>query len=251
MTRSGKEVPLPEGHAVCPRAPGVRYQRLAAAGPALVLIAAKALSIELQDLLLATLEAVCAVVNHWAVFPLARPLSYIHNRSRFQLTNDEFASLVLKAHALGKPFVKLRFLALQRRYLLAHRKQLLTDRLQALALGQELLCRVVLATGDVDAGLHERECSVDLIEKLLHGGTSLVWWLDDDTDQHTEEHCPRQSRPRGWGRAKRAAHALADAESFGVAACRAYRAGDARRAAALARIAARAVHAAGTERDAA
>ena len=50
---------------------------------------------------------------------------------------------------------------------------------------------------------------------------------------------------KDWGRAKRTVHALADAESFGLAACLAHRAGDARRAAALARIAARAASAAG------
>ena len=118
---------------------GRGYQRRTAAGWALVRVAAGFLLLELQLHLLAAVKAVCAVVNWRLTAPLHRLVSYIHNRTRIELSLEEFEALSRKAGALGKPFLKLDLLALQRRHLLAYRQEALAERRQVLAERQDLL----------------------------------------------------------------------------------------------------------------
>lgn len=173
----------------------VRNNKSSATLRAISTILAKSWFVYLDDRASAILETVGTKINWIVVCPLAKIVTFIYNTPRFERYQRVHVTLALKIRSLGEPFLKFAFFFTKRRYLLAYRQQILSQRLQTLTQFNNDGCRVATTSGDINRCSRKGHQSINTFQQF-HGRSSNSGLGLGCTSQSTAE-CSARLFKRG------------------------------------------------------
>lgn len=189
MNRSNSNIPpsVRRHYRLCRMVPLMGDMRRRVTRRAIIKVVSKILLIKIQDGGVALLETVSTKIHWLLVFPAARAVSYIYNTPCFKHHLRVHIALSQKISRLGKPFREFAFFLKKRRHLLAHREDILAQRLYVLAkLYQK--CRTVSVTfSEIDRSASDVKSFVKTSEQDFHGRSSKGGLGLGRTSQSTAE----------------------------------------------------------------